>query len=273
MKVTPESIWRAPAYLPYLQPKITPQLIRAAEQEIGFDLPKEYLALLDVQNGGYIRYSLVNSHHELISGIGPHFPSITGFDWTGAKEFVSFSLDGLVPFDGDGHWYICLDYRKNAKEPSVSNVYIEVDSESMIANSFKEYLRLLKPVVSENEFVITSTADIELVKGRLAKSLRAKIEETDTYAHGYPIHRLSVGRFGDPEWVSISSNVVPCGFVREDDTRYAELRDLMAGEAKRYPELPEVCCLLSASGAIRSKVQNALSEASIVAKPLIEFLK
>lgn len=272
MNVTPESIWRAPAYLPYLQPKITPQLIRAAEQEIGFELPKEYLALLDVQNGGYIRYCLADSVHEMISGIGPHFPSITGFDWEGAKECVSFSLDGLVPFDGDGHWYLCLDCRKNTK-PCVSHVDIECDSESMIANSFEEYLRLLKPVVSGNEFVITSTADIEFVKERLAKSLRAKIEEPDTYAHGYPIHRLRVGQFGDPEWVSLSSNVVPRGFVREDDKRYTELRDLMAGEAKQHPELPEMCCLLSTTDAIRSKVQNALGEASIVAKPLIEFLK
>jgi hypothetical protein len=57
IKVTPESIWRARTYLPYLQPKITPQLILAAEQEIGFELPKEYPALLELQNGGYIRYS------------------------------------------------------------------------------------------------------------------------------------------------------------------------------------------------------------------------
>jgi hypothetical protein len=47
----------------------------------------------------------------------------------------------------------------------------------------------------------------------------------------------------------------------------------MAGEAKQHPELPDECCLLSTTDAIRSKVQNALHEASIVAKPLIEFLK
>src|SRR5690349_6685321 len=112
MSASPETIWSVPAYLPYLQPQITDAKIQTAEKRIGFKLPPEYIALLRIQNGGYIRYRLPDSVHEVIAGIGPHFPSITDFDWEEAQKFVSFKLKGLVPFDGDGHWHLCLDYRQ-----------------------------------------------------------------------------------------------------------------------------------------------------------------
>lgn len=71
-----------------------------------------------------------------------------------ARERVSFELDGLVPFDGDGHWLSCLDYRFYsrgsrgllAKEvvqtgPRVTYIDIESDSESIVASSFATLLR------------------------------------------------------------------------------------------------------------------------------------
>jgi hypothetical protein len=111
MAATADTIWRVPAYLPYLQPPLTDEAVAAAEKAIGFELPAEYLHLLRKQNGGYIRYSLPENVHNTIAGIGPHFPSLTEFDWDQCQESVSFPLRGLVPFDGDGHWHLCLDYR------------------------------------------------------------------------------------------------------------------------------------------------------------------
>ena len=105
------NIWRRPIYLPYLQDPLTPEALRAAEEELGHGLPRELAMMLSVQNGGYLRYELEGYPLDAISGIGEAHPSLTHFCWGEERECVSFELDGLVPFSGDGHWYLCLDYR------------------------------------------------------------------------------------------------------------------------------------------------------------------
>ncbi len=255
-----------------MQPEITESLIRVAEKKIGFKLPSDYIALLKTQNGGYIRYGLPDSVHRMICGIGPHFPSITGFDWEGAKESVSMELDGLVPFDGDGHWHLCIDYRNDPSAPGVSHVDIEGDSESKIAESFGDYLRLLQLTVDEHEFVIPSVTDIEAVKSRVASSLGVEFEVPNSYDHGYPIHRGRCGTAKDPQWVWISPNLVPRGFVREEDRRYKELSGLLPGEAMRFPELGKSSYLLTATDGIRPRVLKAFRDASIELRPLAELV-
>lgn len=184
---------------------------------------------------------------------------------------MTFQLDGLVPFDGDGHWHLCIDYRKSNDAPCVSYVDVECDSESKVADSFEEYLQMLELKVEENEFVIPSVSDIESVKSKLSSLLRVKFEDPDTYAHGYPIERARFGSPRDPEWIWISPNLVSRGFVREDDSRYQELSELMPGQAKRYAELPESSYILSATDKIRSKVLEALKKASIEIHPLADY--
>jgi SMI1-KNR4 cell-wall len=103
MGATADTIWEVPVYLPFLQPALTEEAIQSAEEQIGYRLPKEYLDLLRNQNGGGLRYCLPDNVHDMIAGIGPNFPSLTAFDWDEWQEHVRFPLDGLVPFDGDGH--------------------------------------------------------------------------------------------------------------------------------------------------------------------------
>ena len=138
------------------------------EKKIGHKLPAEYLELLKNQNGGYIRYSLPEMVHNKIAGIGPHFPSLTQVDLEECQEYVSFQLEGLVPFDGDGHWFICVDYRRNATTPSVTYVDIETDSQSGIADTFGDYLAMLEIDVGD-EYVLEKVSDIETVKACLSK--------------------------------------------------------------------------------------------------------
>src|SRR4051812_21428575 len=114
MGATADNIWRVPAYLPFLQPPLTDAAVAAAEEKIGHKLPSVYIELLRKQNGGYIRYALPEGVHHLIAGIGPNFPSLTEFDLSEHQAEVTFPLEGLVPFDGDGHWYFCLDYRADS---------------------------------------------------------------------------------------------------------------------------------------------------------------
>jgi hypothetical protein len=108
-------IWSVPAYLPFVKPKLTDGAVRDAEQTLGVVLPAAYLELLRAQNGGSIRYRLEGVPHREIYGIGPGYPSLLNVAWDEVREHVAFNLDGLIPFDGDGHWYLCLDYRKDSK--------------------------------------------------------------------------------------------------------------------------------------------------------------
>ena len=88
------------------------------------------------------------------------------------EEYVSYPLAGLVPFDGDGHWHVCLDYRNNQFALSVSYIDVECDDETPIASSFSEYLSLLRVEV-DDDVVVHSVVDIESVKQQLASQLGA----------------------------------------------------------------------------------------------------
>jgi hypothetical protein len=172
---TADTIWRVPAYLPYLQPPLTDETVALVENEIGYTLPGEYLNLLRKQNGGYIRYSLPENVHNTIAGIGPFFPSLSRLDWEKSQEHVSYQLQGLVPFDGDGHWHLCLDYRKNQPVPAITLADIELNEETQIASSFADYLGMLRIRV-DDEYVLEAVSDIEEVKACLSVQLGAEFE-------------------------------------------------------------------------------------------------
>ena len=272
MRATADTIWRVPAYLPYLQPPLTDVTVAEAEKRIGYKLPGEFLSLLRKQNGGYIRYSLPEMVHDSIAGIGPYFPSLTGFDWDECQEYVSFPLRGLVPFDGDGHWFLCLDYRHNTRTPSITHADIECDEESRVADSFVDYLAMLRFDIGD-EYVLEAVSDIESVKAELSSSLKTVFDPPDTWAHGYPTHRACLGTKGSPEWAWISPNTVPRGFVRADDPRYNELKDLMPGNALRFPEVPAGSYILGATDSVRSKVIDACARSRITVRQLREYVK
>lgn len=269
---TADTIWRIPAYLPYLQPPLTDEAVASAESKIGYELPTEYLKLLEKQNGGYIRFSLPQMVHDSIAGIGPHFPSLTEFHWDECQEYVSFPLQGLVPFDGNGHWHHCLDYRRTSRAPSVTHVDVECNQQSDIASSFAEYLATLQFEVGD-DYILEGIEDIESVKSYLSVSLNIAFDPPDTWAHSYPMHRARLGTENKPGWIWISPNTVPRGFVRSDDPRYMELKDLMPGLAARYPNVPVGSYVLSATDGVRSKVRAALTQSRIVVRPLREYVK
>jgi hypothetical protein len=200
-----------------------------------------------------------------------HYPSLTAFDWDECQEYVSFPLQGLVPFDGDGHWHLCLDYRHNSGTPAVTHADVECDGESRIADSFADYLAMLQIDVGD-EYVL-EWAEIEQVKADLSLLLGVAFDPPDTWSHGYAMHRARLGTKNNPQWVWISPNTVPRGFVRSDDSRYAELKDLMPGNALRFPELPADSYLLSATDGVRSKVIAACAGSRLAVRPLGDYLQ
>jgi hypothetical protein len=257
--------------LPYLQPALTDKAIAAAEGEIGHKLPEEYLNLLRKQNGGYIRFSLPEMVHDTIAGIGPYFPSLTGFDWEECQEYVSYPLEGLVPFDGDGHWHLCLDYRKNARVPAITFADIECDRKTHVADSFAEYLTMLRIRV-DDEYVLEAVSDVERLKAELSQQLGAPFDPPDTWAHGYPTQRARLGTEDNPQWLWISPNTVLRGFVRTDDRRYSALKDLMPGFGERFPGLPTNSYILSATDGVRARVLDACGRSGLTVRPLREYV-
>jgi len=271
MSATAENIWRVPAYLPYLQPPLTDAAIAATEDEIGQKLPAIFLNLLKEQNGGYIRYGLPKRPHKAIVGIGPHFPSLTDFDWDECQEDVGFPLQGLVPFDGDGHWHLCLDYRKSREEPAVTYVDIERGKEVGVAGSFTQYLAKLKLDIRD-EWILEGGSGIEAVVVALAEALGVAFEPPDSSANGYPTYRVQLGTEEAPQWIWISANTVPRGFVRPEDPRYAELRESMPGQAARFPEAPPESCIFSTTPAVRARVNEACSRVGMRVRPLRDYV-
>lgn len=240
---TLHTIWQVPVYLPYLKPALTDEMVHEAETKIGYKLPKDFTDLLKTQNGGYIRYRLEDTPHSLISGIGATYPSFTEFEWLMDYEgAVSYELKGLFAFDGDGHWNLCLDYRKNSTEPEVTYIDTETDYEKKIANNFKEYLGLLS-LETENVYVIQSELPIEEIVKQISSIADISFNEPDSFAHGYPIYSAKLG----DDWVWLSANKVPAGFIRPGEDNYEALKHRMETYALRYPELSQTDLLLSIS--------------------------
>jgi hypothetical protein len=230
IKPTPKTIWKRPAYLPYVHAPLTDALIRAAEKQLGFVLPTELLDLLRVQNGGPTRFSLPDSVGDLIAGIGHSFPSITDFNLSDHQEYVDFSMDGLVPFDGDGHWYRCLDYRNNRKTPAVSYIDVECNSEKRLADSFSDFLQLVE-LDLENEFVLQNVENIDDAQRRLEGLFGSGFERKMSNL-GVAYSTLQTGKKRD-ECFWISSNIVASGYSGDDPMAFE-----FEGDALLFPELP-----------------------------------
>jgi hypothetical protein len=262
-------VWRVPAYLPYLQPRLTSARLAAAEKQLGVKLPRSYVALLEVQNGGYVRRKLPDHVFSKIWGIGPHFPSITRErEWH--DEWSPKDAQGLVPFDGDGHWHLCFDYRKRGRtrEPSITYVDNELEREQKIAESFDSFLALLEPDIDEYTFGLAHTSLKAVVKA-IQPLLKARFERPSSFDHGYPIQRARFGTSRDPQWIWLSPNEAPRGFARKGEPRYAELVKLLPGTALRYPDCPEAEVIVQATDGAFERVRAACKQAGLETVTLV----
>ena len=242
---SPDSYWRVPAFLDYVQPVLTTEAIAAAEAQLGVRLPTVYLALLRHQNGGYTRGS--HDVANTIYGIGPGYPSITldGAWWrprnADLEAWAPERPDLLIPFDGDGHWDMCLDYRAVGPdgEPSVTFVDSECEREQAVAADFLAYLEGL--VVDMSGIRIYGEVEPEAVARRIAARLGSTDPTVDTWSHGYPTWRVALPG-GTSQWCWCTPNRVPAGFRREGN-RVAVTNET----ALRMPDDPECAVLVSAT--------------------------
>lgn len=283
MSVSPKSLWRVPVFVPYLQPDLTEEALQKAEREIGFKLPLEYVELLSIQNGGYIRWGLPGQVHDRIFGIGPKEPALGIPDWKCYGKWLPFKAkEGrkMIQFDGDGHWMLCFDYRKNQNTPAITLVDTEDPSEQPVAGSFSAYLKLLQPDVDEGDFALPNMVDLEALKQHLGTVLSMQIDKPSDAAHGYMQHRLV--REGDQgkTCVWLSPNLVPRSFIRSGIMTRAEwLKRAASGDqpaipplgiVRRYPGLSDEAWIMTVSEEIIAEVLGAVGELGVEVRPLAE---
>ena len=84
IRPTPQTIWKRPAFLPYIQSELTEKVLAAAEAKLGHKLPQEFVDILKVQNGGPIRFRIPDCVGYTIAGIGDRYPSLLTPDLAGA---------------------------------------------------------------------------------------------------------------------------------------------------------------------------------------------
>ncbi|MFD2216420.1 SMI1/KNR4 family protein [Metabacillus endolithicus] len=123
--------------------KLTEDDVQDVERKLGVILPKSYIELLLLQNGGYIHFNnyQVDNYHLFID----HLRGI-GAGGLLENEYLlnEWGLPlGLVLISGDGHSWIALDYRYQSSDPPV--VYIDIESDTIIniASDFDNFLKKL----------------------------------------------------------------------------------------------------------------------------------
>ncbi|MFI5564286.1 SMI1/KNR4 family protein [Amycolatopsis japonica] len=140
-------------------PPVDDELIRQAEERLGYRLPSSYSDVLRQRNGGFLRRrrfptsfptSWADDHFEVRSLIG--LGGIHGIDsggGRGSRYLISewgYPDIGIVLFDmpSGGHDAVMLDYRECGVDGEPAVVYVDEDRvPRRVARDFAEFLGLL----------------------------------------------------------------------------------------------------------------------------------
>ncbi len=256
--------WQAPAYLDYVHAPLTDAAVAAAEAQLGVRLPALYLVLLRQQNGGYLRGGWPGTVSHSLFGIGDGFPSITGQGaWWKQPDpdpglFVPDQPALLVPFDGDGHWDMCFDYRRSGPqaEPAVTHVDLDARSDEVVADSFRDYLAGLTDEDADTELRLSTDLPLDQVAAQLAARLDRAVDDQGDASHGYRVLRIALP--GAYQWCWLGPNRVPRGFRRQGRRVIATPDTTL-----RRPEDPTCTILVSATDASRDLVTQALADCGL----------
>jgi hypothetical protein len=161
-------------------PPLTQADINRAQVTLGVRLPSEYLELLGAQNGGDVAFqfdayptnvptSWADDHVWLrsLAGIGP-----AGSTWppsiTQSPDLIAEweMPERLVLLDGDGHYWIALDYRDVGDDgaPSVAWIDNEADQDIELAPDFRTFIEGLVPLESFDDGVAEEVLPIVHVR-------------------------------------------------------------------------------------------------------------
>lgn len=140
----------------YEHPPLTEEAVLVAESLLGVQLPRELIALLRIQNGGYTQ-GFAHPMSQPTTWAKDHVPledlaGILPQDHSSPMNLVrtpEVTIEwGLPPkqvlLSGDGHYWITLDYR-NGPSPAVAWIDVECGEDLRIAPSFAAFLEGLVP--------------------------------------------------------------------------------------------------------------------------------
>lgn len=139
--------------------KLTKEDVLKAEEHFGVKLPREYVDLLHIQNGGYLLKDSINIDVEIENEHTLPIDYLLGIkENKGIMEtkylFSEWEIDHnqLIVISGDGHYFIVLDYSKDQNNPNVA--YLNSDSGELIElfPTFYEFMNELKPEDDENSY-------------------------------------------------------------------------------------------------------------------------
>lgn len=128
---------------------LTDEMVAQAEEKLGVKLPRAYVELCNIQNGGYIVYDAYPT--SVPTGWADdhvHVDHLCGIDAEGILSNAYYIEEWELPKDivllcGDGHTWTALDYRKTKENPPVIYIDLEFGEELFIlelAPSFEVFL-------------------------------------------------------------------------------------------------------------------------------------
>ncbi|KRE64167.1 SMI1/KNR4 family protein [Paenibacillus sp. Soil750] len=135
-------------------------IVGEVETTLGYKLPKSYIELLGIQNGGELQKNVI--HCEKKTGTksvctGRFYPlekvainfqehiniieEQLAFSDHNRDIYQSYKM--ILPISVENHGYVCLDYRNSLTDPSVVYFYDEDLVDYYIASSFDDFLKKL----------------------------------------------------------------------------------------------------------------------------------
>jgi hypothetical protein len=143
-----------------VQSPLTDEMLEAAERTLAVKLPRSYVDLLRVQNGGCTSSeftafptpqatSWAEDHvpFDDVAGIAPANSTDRSL-LDNAYYLEEWGIpEGLILLSGDGHWWIALDYRRSGPqgEPNVLWFDTELGESLELARNFDDFVRRLRP--------------------------------------------------------------------------------------------------------------------------------
>lgn len=137
---------------------VTKEELNFAEQKFQVKLPKAYVQLLKISNGGTLNFRWLNVQgvEELegeegyiyvdrllginLSNLDDNSLETNIMDTDYLKSEWGIEQDNIILIAGDGHYWIALDYR-TSKEPSITYFDTENEKEYYLYNTFDEMLK------------------------------------------------------------------------------------------------------------------------------------
>ena len=131
-------------------PEVTEELIRRAEETMGYKLPASYRELLEYQNGGVINDALDEAWLTEIYGISPDPDNFEGLEamfdnWKNEWEYPDIGIPfGETASAGHDMYYMDFRYKDADGEPRIVRIDNEMDNEIYyVAENLAEFIRLV----------------------------------------------------------------------------------------------------------------------------------